>query len=113
MILHELTTNAVKYGALSVATGSIAIAWRIDAPGKEQTILIEWRELGGPAVMPPSRQGQGTRFIERSIAYELGGEASIVFDPDGLQTTLSFPSATSIMPKTSPDVENGSVSRDS
>ena len=113
MILHELTTNAVKYGALSVPTGSIDIAWRIDAPGKEQTILIEWRERGGPAVAPPSRQGQGTRFIERSIAYELGGEASIVFDPDGLHTTLSFPSAPSIMPKTSPDVANGSVSRDS
>ncbi len=112
MILHELTTNAVKYGALSVPTGSIAIGWRIDAPGKAQSIVIDWRERGGPAVTSPSRQGQGTRFIERSIAYELGGEASISFNPDGLHTILSFPSAPSVMPKTSPDVAIESVSRD-
>lgn len=110
MILHELTTNAVKYGALSEPAGSIAIAWRIDAPGQTQTISIEWRERGGPAVAPPARQGQGTRFIERSIAYELGGTASMVFDPDGLQATLSFPSASAIMPRTVSDTTTESKS---
>lgn len=104
MILHELTTNAVKYGALSVQSGSIDIAWRIDPDGREQTITIEWSERDGPVVVPPIRQGQGTRFIEKSIAYELSGTAKVDFDPDGLRATLSFPSASSIMPKPSLDI---------
>lgn len=109
MILHELTTNAVKYGALSVPKGSIAIAWRIEALGGEQTICIEWKECDGPTVSPPTRQGQGTRFIERSIAYEMGGTASVIFDPEGLRATLSFPAAAAIMPKSSPDFTEGSA----
>lgn len=113
MILHELTTNAVKYGALSVLTGSIEIAWRVDGREDAQTIVIEWREHGGPSVAPPSRQGQGTRFIERSIAYELSGKANIAFNPGGLHATLSFPTATSIMPTSSPDVANRMMMRDS
>jgi len=112
MILHELTTNAVKYGALSVQSGSIDIAWRIDPVGSEQTIYMEWSERDGPVVVPPTRQGQGTRFIERSIAYELGGIAKIDFDPAGLRATLSFPSASSIMPKTSLDITGGSAPSD-
>lgn len=99
MILHELTTNAVKYGALSVTDGSIAIAWRIEASEGGETICVDWKERDGPAVVPRSRKGQGSRFIERSIAYELDGTASMVFDPSGLQAKLSFPAASAIMPK--------------
>jgi two-component system, chemotaxis family, CheB/CheR fusion protein len=110
MILHELTTNAVKYGALSVPTGTITIAWWIDGSEQQQTIFVDWRESDGPAVLPPTRQGQGTRFIERSIAYELNGEASVSFKPDGLHATLSFPSVSSTMPRTSSDNTSGSVS---
>lgn len=99
MILHELTTNAVKYGALSVPAGSIAIQWRIDPPGPEQMITIEWREWDGPVVAPPSRRGQGTRFIERSIAYELKGTASLMFNPDGLHAILTFAATATVMPK--------------
>lgn len=109
MILHELTTNAVKYGALSVPKGSIAIGWRIEGAGQEQIICVEWREKGGPVVSPPTRQGQGTRFIERSIAYELGGKADVVFAPDGLHATLSFPSASAIMPTASPETPDRSA----
>lgn len=110
MILHELTTNAVKYGALSVPKGAIDIAWRTEASGPEETIILDWRERDGPAVAPPSRQGQGTRFIERSIAYELGGTANMIFDPDGLQATLSFPSGSAIMPRSSPETSRGNAS---
>jgi len=99
MILHELTTNAVKYGALSVQAGSIAIAWRIGPPGQDQQIMIEWQERDGPVVVPPSRRGQGTRFIERSIAYELKGKAGLMFNPDGLHATLSMPATSAVMPK--------------
>lgn len=112
MILHELTTNAFKYGALSVPAGSIDIVWRIDAPGTKQAISIAWRERDGPVVAPPIRQGQGTRFIERSIAYELGGKASIVFNTDGLAATLVFPSRSSIMPKALPEASEGSALHD-
>lgn len=109
MILHELTTNAVKYGALSVPKGSIAIAWRIEASEGEQIICVEWKERDGPKVSPPTRQGQGTRFIERSIAYELDGTASVIFDPEGLQAALSFPATAAMMPKSLPDVTEGSA----
>jgi two-component system, chemotaxis family, CheB/CheR fusion protein len=109
MILHELTTNAVKYGALSVTTGYIAIAWRLRGFGEAQTICVDWREHDGPAVAPPSRRGQGTRFIEQSIAYELGGTASVVYEHDGLRATLNFPFKSSIMPETLPELTEGSA----
>ena len=98
MILHELATNAVKYGALSVRSGLVTIVWRIDAVGKKQKIDIEWTESAGPPVEAPSRRGQGTRFIERSIAYELKGTATVAFPSEGLRAALSFPSATALMP---------------
>jgi two-component system, chemotaxis family, CheB/CheR fusion protein len=109
MILHELTTNAVKYGALSVTTGYIAIAWRINGFGEAQKICVEWREHDGPAVAPPSRRGQGTRFIEQSIAYELGGTAIVVYEHDGLRATLNFPFSSSIIPETLPELTDGSA----
>ena len=98
MILHELATNAVKYGALSVPAGLVSIAWRIEPGGKEKMIAIDWAERDGPRVETPSRRGQGTRFIERSIAYELKGKASVAFDPDGLRAALAFPLKVAIMP---------------
>ncbi|MEI6486733.1 MAG: chemotaxis protein CheB [Sphingomonadales bacterium] len=110
MILHELTTNAVKYGALSVPGGCIAVQWQIDPPGKDQGITIAWQEHDGPPVTPPATRGQGTRFIERSIAYELKGKASMTFDPNGLQATLRFPAATAVMPKNAPPARGSGTS---
>lgn len=98
MILHELATNAVKYGALSVPGGSVSISWRLGDLDKEQVIEMEWAECDGPKVETPSRRGQGTRFIERSIAYELKGRASVAFEPGGLRAALIFPSLPAIMP---------------
>lgn len=98
MILHELTTNAVKYGALSGSAGLVSIGWQISDVGKDRKITIDWTESDGPAVEPPSRRGQGTRFIERSTAYELKGKASVAFEPGGLRATLVFPWSAAIMP---------------
>ena len=98
MILHELATNAVKYGALSVPAGVVKIAWRVDPAGISRNIDIEWTETGGPRVDAPSRRGQGTRFIERSIAYELKGTATVEFNSGGLRAVLSFPSTAALMP---------------
>ncbi len=98
MILHELATNATKYGALSKPEGLVSIAWRKSDVGKDTKITIDWTESDGPAVEPPSRRGQGTRFIERSTAYELKGKARVAFEPSGLCATLVFPWNAAVMP---------------
>lgn len=97
MILHELATNAVKYGALSVPTGVVAISWRIEGE-REQRVSLDWNESGGPDVTPPTRKGQGMRFIERGMSYELKGQSSVAFEPHGLRVSLAFPITSSIMP---------------
>jgi two-component sensor histidine kinase len=84
MALHELATNAAKYGALSSPSGRVRIAWRIqDGPGAPRLELI-WSESGGPTVTPPTRRGFGSRLIERGLAAELSGEARIQFEPTGV-----------------------------
>ena len=88
MILHELATNAVKYGALSVPTGKLELAWHQDAGDR---VHLHWNETGGPAVTPPTRQGFGTRLIKRSTAHELGGEARLEYLEEGLRAELIFP----------------------
>lgn len=91
LVLHELATNALKYGALSVAGGRVSITWNIahSSHGVRHLTLL-WRESGGPAVTQPSRQGFGTRLIERSFASG-GGRAELVFDPEGLRWILETP----------------------
>ncbi len=85
MALHELATNAVKYGALSMPSGQVRIDWSV-APGPDggPQLSLTWRESGGPPVSPPSRRGFGSRLIERGLASELSGEAHIDFRPDGV-----------------------------
>jgi len=87
LALHELSTNAVKYGALSTPTGRIHISWR-DGDGR---LKLVWREAGGPPVSPPERRGFGTRMIERGLASELGGDVRIDFAPDGLVCAVDAP----------------------
>ena len=90
--LHELTTNATKYGALSVPAGRIEVRWRIERrPSQPPLLWIEWRERGGPPVTAPERQGFGTRFIEGSVASELQGKAQLDYDPAGLVCTMEIP----------------------
>jgi two-component sensor histidine kinase len=91
MAIHELLTNALKYGALSVPSGWISISWDLAAEGEEVT--LRWDENGGPPVQPPSARGFGTRLIERGLAQELGGSVVIDFDPSGVICTIVFPLA--------------------
>jgi PAS domain S-box-containing protein len=93
MAFHELTTNAAKYGALSVAGGRIEIGWqRVAAAGETPAQLqIDWRETGGPEVVPPQRRGFGSRMIEGAIAAELGGSAKMAFSPAGLRCAIDIP----------------------
>ncbi|CDZ72030.1 Putative two-component sensor histidine kinase with PAS/PAC domains [Neorhizobium galegae bv. orientalis] len=93
MGLHELTTNALKYGALSTLNGQVAINWQI-VEGAEPLLRLTWTESGGPPVVAPSRRGFGVRLIERSLAQDLGGKASVIFDqPAGIIGTMEAPLA--------------------
>jgi two-component sensor histidine kinase/PAS domain-containing protein len=88
MALHELTTNAVKYGALSNATGHVDIAWRLVEQNRSQ-VELTWQESGGPTVRRRAA-GFGTKLIDR-VLRDLGAETEIKFDPQGLRCTVAFP----------------------
>lgn len=91
LAIHELATNAVKYGALSQPEGRVSIRWaRAGSNGAARLSLI-WKESGGPPVEVPSRRGFGTRMIERGLAAELGGTVTIDFRPEGLVCTVDAP----------------------
>ena len=85
MVVHELSTNALKYGALSVPEGSVTIAWSVD--DELQRFHLEWRESGGPQVVPPAKRNFGSRFIEQALPGQLEGEARLLFEPTGLAAT--------------------------
>jgi two-component sensor histidine kinase len=90
MFLHELGTNAVKYGALSGLTGHVDLCWRETRGAEGPRLILEWRESGGPPVSPPARQGFGTRMIERALKGD-GGSAEFDFLPTGLFCTMRIP----------------------
>ncbi|MGN6498997.1 MAG: sensor histidine kinase [Tsuneonella sp.] len=88
MLVHELSTNAIKYGALSCAEGRVAVDWAVDDEPDRRKLTVRWRESGGPPVAPPSRRGFGTRLIERGISAEGGNKAVLDFRPEGLACTI-------------------------
>jgi two-component sensor histidine kinase len=96
MALQELATNAVKYGALSNATGQIQIGWKIEHKDGLPRLHLDWTESGGPPVKAPKRRGFGTRLIERSLAQDLDGEVRIDFVPTGLVCKVDAPIAEAV-----------------
>lgn len=84
LALHELATNAAKYGALSNDAGVVDVTWRVRGEGAEARFHLDWRESGGPPVASPTRRGFGTTLIERSLRSSFGGTAGIDYRPDGL-----------------------------
>ncbi|MDF1793515.1 MAG: GAF domain-containing protein [Thalassobaculaceae bacterium] len=88
LVIHELTTNSIKYGALSVPSGHITVETGALADGG---ISIAWRELGGPPVSPPGRFGFGTTIIEQSVPHELGGSTSMRYPAAGLEVDIGIP----------------------
>lgn len=94
MVMHELITNAAKYGALSTDAGSVRISWTLNAteePARQALFSLRWSEQGGPPVESPARCGFGHRLIERGITRDLGGRAELHFDREGLQCSIDFP----------------------
>ncbi|MCJ2073827.1 PAS domain-containing protein [Methylobacterium sp. J-030] len=91
LMLHELGTNAAKYGALSVAGGTVGITWAVlDAEGGPR-LRFRWEETGGPPVAPPTRSGFGTRLIARSLVHGFGGSALLTYPPEGAVLTFEAP----------------------
>jgi two-component sensor histidine kinase/PAS domain-containing protein len=91
MALHELATNAVKYGSLSNDKGRVQVAWRIDQGESGRLLTVEWSEIDGPPVVAASQKGFGSRLIERGLAQELGGQARIDYRPAGIVCRISAP----------------------
>lgn len=93
LMLHELATNASKYGALSHEAGWVAIRWDVVDDATEPQLAFSWREIGGPPVTPPSRKGFGTRFIERGLAGQVGGVIALAYPPSGVTCAITAPLA--------------------
>jgi len=92
MVIHELTTNAAKYGALSQPGGQVSVRWTLTPEQSPSVMLkVQWVESGGPEVKMPARQGYGSSVITDLLAYELGGRADRVFAPSGLHCTIELP----------------------
>ncbi|HYC02037.1 MAG TPA: ATP-binding protein [Azospirillaceae bacterium] len=98
LIIHELATNACKYGALTSAGGRIEVDWTLAGAGEGGMLDLRWTERGGPAVAPPTRTGFGTRLLQRGIAAQPGGEVRLDYRREGLRCQLRLAAATSPEP---------------
>ena len=92
MVLHELVTNAAKYGALSAPHGKVLVSWEIQRSAGAQPILkVSWQETGGPPVAHPLRSGYGISLIRELIPHEVGGKVDFKFAAEGMHCTLEIP----------------------
>jgi two-component sensor histidine kinase len=91
MIVHELATNAAKYGALSNSSGKIALGWKVGPHNGGPALSLAWTERGGPPVKKPRSGGFGLRFMQRSLEYEFEGALDLRFAPRGLHAVLHIP----------------------
>lgn len=91
LALHELSTNAAKYGALSVPGGKVSIRWARRPPEAGGGFDLNWKEIGGPPVTPPTSRGFGSLVIERNLARGLDSEVKLVFNPEGLVCHVTVP----------------------
>ena len=91
LILHELATNAFKYGALSTPQGVVHLTWRVATEAGRSALDLHWKEENGPRVTSPNGSGFGTRLIQFSATQSLGGSAELRFEPGGLQVRVTAP----------------------
>jgi two-component sensor histidine kinase len=88
MAIHELATNAAKYGALATPKGRVDVTWEVDAEARQ--LAINWVESGGPAVVPPERSGFGRLLLERVLGSDLRSLVAMDFDPAGLRCAIGL-----------------------
>jgi two-component sensor histidine kinase len=93
MAVHELATNAAKYGALSTPSGRVDLSWKVQGKNGGRSVRLHWAERDGPAVSAPQRKGFGTRLLERGIQAELHGTTAIHFLHCGLECEIIIPLA--------------------
>ena len=91
MVLHELASNALRFGALSVPQGHVRLEWTVQGNGPERRLSIRWVEVGGPKVEPPPREGFGMILIRRSLAKTIASTVEHEFRPEGVVATISLP----------------------
>ena len=91
LAVHELATNAAKYGALSVVEGRLAVTSAFEGDGEERRLNLQWHEAGGPPVKPPQRQGFGSRLIKKVVARALRADVAMDYRPEGLTCRISVP----------------------
>ncbi len=92
LALHELVTNAAKYGALSTPDGVLRVVWDVTGSGEARLLRLLWLERGGPRIDPaPERRGFGSRLLEQTLAFELEGRATLDFAPEGLRAVVELP----------------------
>jgi PAS domain S-box-containing protein len=91
LALHELATNAAKYGALSTLEGQVSLTWAFQGEGPSRRLQMTWREIGGPAVRPPEKLGFGSRLIEKGLKAELQAKVCVDYAPSGLTMSLDAP----------------------
>jgi two-component sensor histidine kinase len=91
LILHELGTNAAKYGALSRPEGRVHVSWWVEDVRHGWRLHLIWQERDGPAVEPPQQKGFGTQLIERACTHELEGDVELDYSPGGLRCEVIFP----------------------
>lgn len=90
MLLHELVTNALKYGALSVPEGHVELRYELTGPDDNRQFRLTWREIGGPPVEPPGQTGFGSTLINTLFTAEFNAQAEVEFAPDGFRCALEF-----------------------
>ena len=91
LALHELCTNAAKYGALSAPEGVVEIVWQVLGNGDSRRLHFTWTESGGPQVETPARKGFGSRLIQKALAMELTGEVHVLYNPTGVVCVIDAP----------------------
>jgi two-component sensor histidine kinase len=91
MALHELATNAAKYGALSNDSGQVTIGWQVANSGEQRRLLLQWVETGGPTVKAPTRRGFGSQLIEDILTRELDANVRRDFKQEGVRCTIELP----------------------
>jgi two-component system CheB/CheR fusion protein len=91
LAIHELSTNAVKHGALSADEGDVTIAWSIETAADTPFFILNWEERNGPPVQPPAHSGAGLLLIERALTHDLAGQADVTFRLEGVRATIRVP----------------------
>jgi two-component sensor histidine kinase len=108
LVLHELATNAAKYGALSTLAGEVHVDWEV----QQGSLTLQWTEIGGPPVVAPTARGFGTRIVNSSIQHQAGGTVSLDWHPQGLRCALTFPAgmretaSSSVVPSQTASTQN-------